>query len=50
MHRQKATGITISLASNAVDMLVFRGRLIDLKLVVDVLLVGVRFSNKGKKS
>jgi hypothetical protein len=50
MHRKNATGITINLASNAVDMLALRDGVTDAKLVVDVLFVGVSFSNKEKKS
>jgi hypothetical protein len=49
MPRKEATGITISLASNAVDMLALRDRLTNAKLVVDVLFVGVSLGNKRKK-
>jgi hypothetical protein len=49
MPRKEATGITISPASNAVDMLALRDGLTNAKLVVDVLFVGVSLGNKRKK-
>jgi hypothetical protein len=52
-HRKKATGITTSLAINAVDLLGFRDGLTESRPVVDiahVLLIGISFSNREKKS